>query len=205
LIYVLFTSFANILYVLLQGLIRRIRQVKGLIIGAYLLFVAFLKNSYNSIKKFILLILQNNYSIGFIAFIVFAIISYYKSDQLLFGISTLMLFSGLTTLIIQKPEFIANTVSNIHHSAYRQSLKIRKRFGKIQSFDCENCGASITSSYAYCVECNHKLPVCSVCKNQILPGIEIMQCGHCNESGHIEHLDRWLMIKAICPNCRVPW
>ena len=204
-ILLLLSSFANILFILLQGLIRRILKLKSLITGFYKLIINFIKKSLNSIKNFIILISQNNYTFGFLSFIIFGIISLYRSDQTLFGISVLMLFSGLTTLIIQKPEFIASTITSLHHSTYRQSFRIRRRFGKIQAFECVNCSTLIDNRFTHCVKCGHKLPVCSVCKNQIVPGMEILQCTNCLESGHIEHLNRWLQIKAICPNCRIPW
>ncbi|MHA2278901.1 MAG: hypothetical protein ACXAC2_24235 [Candidatus Kariarchaeaceae archaeon] len=205
LIILFLSSFTNAIYLLLQGLGRRILQAKGLITGAYYSIIALIRKIGIEINRFITLVLTNNYSLGFFFFIVFGILSYFRSDQILFAISTLMLFSGLTTFLIQKPEFIADTVSNIHHSTYRQSLRVRNRFTKTQSFACANCNAHINSTYPNCVDCGHRLPVCSVCKNKIIPGSKIMQCNHCSESGHSDHLDRWLLIKTVCPNCRLTW
>lgn len=204
-ILVVISSLVNGLSLLLQSLARRIRQLKGLIIRAYELFIDFSKNLYRAIRDFAVLIMENNYSLGFLFFIVFSLISYFKSSQIIFAFATLMLFSGFTTLLIQKPDFIADTISSIHHRTYMQTFKIRNRFVKTQSFECVNCSATISNTYPNCVECGYHLPTCSVCKKQILPGVEIMQCTSCTQSGHIDHLNRWLMIKAICPNCRVAW
>lgn len=201
----LIISFGTAIKLLLKSLARRIIQFRELIISLFFRLKLLIIQIWGALKNFVQITFKNNYSFGFFLFIIFSVLSYTRSDMVLFAISTLMLFASLTTWLLQKPEFIANTISRIHHSTYQRSLKIRNRFSEKNPYQCPNCSIFVSPLYLTCPHCKEILPTCSVCRKIIKPDTEVLICTHCQRPGHRAHIERWLSIKANCPNCHLVW
>ena len=43
--------------------------------------------------------------------------------------------------------------------------------------------------------------ICLICKTTTREGQEITECPHCQAVFHKDHLEEWIKIKGICPNC----
>ncbi|OLS24344.1 MAG: hypothetical protein HeimC2_22900 [Candidatus Heimdallarchaeota archaeon LC_2] len=201
----LIISFGTAIKLLLKSLTRRLIQFRELIISLFFKLKLLIIQIWGTLKNFVQITFKNNYSFGFFLFIIFSVLSYTRSDMVLFAISTLMLFASLTTWLLQKPEFIANTISRIHHSTYQRSLKIRNRFSEKNQYQCPNCSIFVSPLYLTCPRCKAILPTCSVCRKIIKPDTEVLICTHCQRPGHRAHIERWLSIKANCPNCHLVW
>lgn len=201
----LIISFGIAIKLLLRSLARRLIQFRELVVSLFFRLKLLIIHIWGTLKNFVQITIKNNYSFGFFLFIIFAILSLFRSDKILFAISTLMLFAGLTTWLLQKPEFIADSISRIHHSTYKRSLKIRNRFSDKAPYECPNCSVMVTTFYANCPRCQVILPSCSVCRKLIQPEMDSLICTHCQRPGHRSHIERWLMIKANCPNCHLAW
>ncbi len=205
LISLIFISISTAITLFMRSLTRRLIQFRELIVSLFVNLKLLIIQIWNGLKTFVQISIKNNYSFGFFLFLIFSVFSFFRSDMTLFAISTIMLFAGLTSSLLAKPEFIADSISRIHHSTYKRSLKIRHRFSDNSPYMCPECSLLVTAFYTNCPHCQFILPSCSVCRKLIRPGTEALICTHCQRPGHRSHIERWLMIKANCPNCHLAW
>ena len=53
-----------------------------------------------------------------------------------------------------------------------------------------------------CPNCGIDTVLCSVCKLPISFGSEHLECYHCQNVAHKEHLLEWVKVKGTCPVCQ---
>ncbi|NHJ49801.1 MAG: hypothetical protein FK733_18560 [Asgard group archaeon] len=52
-----------------------------------------------------------------------------------------------------------------------------------------------------CSNCGVETVQCSVCKLPISFGSDYLECNHCQNIAHNEHLLEWVKVKGTCPIC----
>ncbi len=83
----------------------------------------------------------------------------------------------------------------VDHDAIRE--RIEKRVVR-----CFSCGEKRTNINEVCPNCGIDTVVCSVCKLPISFGSEYLECYHCQNVAHKEHLLEWVKVKGTCPVCQ---
>ena len=78
---------------------------------------------------------------------------------------------------------------------------IEERLAKRET-RCFSCGAIMKSNQEKCPNCEIEPVVCSVCKLPISFGSSTLQCPHCENIAHKEHLLEWIKVKGSCPICQ---
>jgi hypothetical protein len=69
---------------------------------------------------------------------------------------------------------------------------------------CPSCQRIIRKRETLCSKCGKGLSRCLVCHKVIGPDEDYIQCPHCLGLAHRDHLEEWLLIKAVCPYCQQP-
>ncbi|HUT80497.1 MAG TPA: hypothetical protein VMZ29_04770 [Candidatus Bathyarchaeia archaeon] len=83
----------------------------------------------------------------------------------------------------------------IDHEAIRE--RIEKR-----TIKCFSCGEERTNINEPCSNCGVDTVYCSVCKLPISFGADYLECTHCQNIAHKEHLLEWIKVKGTCPVCQ---
>ncbi|MCK5158409.1 MAG: hypothetical protein KAR08_04590, partial [Candidatus Heimdallarchaeota archaeon] len=99
--------------------------------------------------------------------------------------------TGLISLGVTPTEF----AMPIDHEAIRE--RIEKRVVR-----CFSCGEERTNINEVCPNCGIDTVLCSVCKLPISFGSEPLECYHCQNVAHKEHLLEWVKVKGTCPVCQ---
>lgn len=99
--------------------------------------------------------------------------------------------TGLISLGVTPTEF----AMPIDHEAIRE--RIEKRVVR-----CFSCGEARTNINEVCPNCGIDTVLCSVCKLPISFGSEPLECYHCQNVAHKEHLLEWVKVKGTCPVCQ---
>ncbi|MHA2249334.1 MAG: hypothetical protein ACXAD7_03180 [Candidatus Kariarchaeaceae archaeon] len=191
--------------IITNSILRRLTQLPSLVKRIYELFVDLLRSIWNFIIQNIIFLTYNTYLIGFTASIITLIIAISKQDNTIFAVTILLIIVSLATLLLQRSDQVAERIGQFQQAAYRRATVARRLITRVSSNECPNCGQLLTSNQVQCYTCKNFIPKCSVCKGSIFSGSEILECNHCQEKGHAEHLLRWVQIKPICPHCRREW
>jgi hypothetical protein len=99
--------------------------------------------------------------------------------------------TGLISMGVTPTEF----AMPIDHEAIRE--RIEKRVVR-----CYSCGEERTNINEVCPNCGIDTVICSVCKLPISFGSEHLECYHCQNVAHKEHLLEWVKVKGTCPVCQ---
>ncbi|MBK5113389.1 MAG: hypothetical protein KGD59_11905 [Candidatus Heimdallarchaeota archaeon] len=99
--------------------------------------------------------------------------------------------TGLISLGVTPTEF----AMPVDHDAIRE--RIEKRVVR-----CYSCGEERTNINEICPNCGIDTVLCSVCKLPISFGSEHLECYHCQNVAHREHLLEWVKVKGTCPVCQ---
>ncbi len=78
---------------------------------------------------------------------------------------------------------------------------IMERISK-RTTKCFSCGEERTNFQEACPNCGVDTILCSVCKLPISFGSEYLECYHCENIAHKEHLLEWVKVKGTCPICQ---
>jgi len=54
----------------------------------------------------------------------------------------------------------------------------------------------------FCAECGEQVKRCQICRAMIVYGDVLLECPHCNNSFHSEHIREWLKVSGDCPVCK---
>ncbi|NHK31024.1 MAG: hypothetical protein FK730_06705 [Asgard group archaeon] len=79
--------------------------------------------------------------------------------------------------------------------------EIRERISK-RTIRCFSCGEERTNVNEPCSNCGIDTVQCSVCKLPISFGSDYLECYHCQNVAHKEHLLEWVKVKGTCPICQ---
>jgi hypothetical protein len=79
--------------------------------------------------------------------------------------------------------------------------EIRERISK-RTIRCFSCGEERTNVNEPCSNCEIDTVQCSVCKLPISFGSDYLECYHCQNVAHREHLLEWVKVKGTCPICQ---
>jgi hypothetical protein len=79
--------------------------------------------------------------------------------------------------------------------------EIRERLAK-RTLRCFSCGEERTNVNEPCSNCGVDTVQCSVCKLPISFGSDYLECSHCQNIAHKEHLLEWIKVKGTCPVCQ---
>ncbi|NHJ49803.1 MAG: hypothetical protein FK733_18570 [Asgard group archaeon] len=79
--------------------------------------------------------------------------------------------------------------------------EIRERISK-RTIRCFSCGEERTNVNEPCSNCGVETVQCSVCKLPISFGSDYLECSHCQNVAHREHLLEWVKVKGTCPICQ---
>lgn len=79
--------------------------------------------------------------------------------------------------------------------------EIRERISK-RTIRCFSCGEERTNVNKPCSNCGVDTVQCSVCKLAISFGSNYLECSHCQNIAHREHLLEWIKVKGTCPICQ---
>ncbi len=198
-------SFLQISAIFINGLIRRLTHIPSLLKQLINLVKEGIYWLWELVNSSLIFIIYNTYLFAFAGAILVGIYSFYAEDEILYGIALILVIIAFMMLLVQKPTQIADRISRVQQYAYQRSTIARNFVKRVESNECPNCGAWVEKNYTQCYSCNNPIPKCSVCKGAIFTGSEIISCNHCEQSGHRDHLQRWIQIKPICPHCRKNW
>jgi len=147
----------------------------------------------------------NSFLLAFIGVIVFGTLAISQADEILGGIAIVFLLIAMVNIIGERREAITNRVGQLQQSAYRRSFSLRNLIRGSYSGNCPNCHHELRADQSYCQNCGTYIPDCLICRNTIYAGEETLTCPNCQYIGHADHLERWLSIRPICPNCKEEW
>jgi len=164
----------------------------------------FLSILWKSIKSLLL----NNWIIGAVGAPIFLVLGivYKNNSSLAIALFFMLLSFGLFSL--SKPESIGRVVTGVGDRVIKRKLRVKKYVNEHPTVPCRNCGHPLSHSEMLadtCKWCGASIEKCVVCYSMIGMEDNAISCPHCQNSGHLEHLEGWTDITGKCPYCRQPW
>lgn len=205
---ILLVRMGELFLIFLNGLVRRIRNLPGLVRTLFVRLKEGLVQLFHYSINFLSFLNFNTYLVGILAFAGFGIVALIRTDSMMGAIALNFLFISLAMLLYQQWDRVASSIQSVNQRAYQSSFTIRnyaRRAARSSAIQCYNCGAEVARTAHECNNCHIVYNNCMVCKNFIFPVEAVMECKSCTNQGHKEHIENWLKLRSTCPICREQW
>ena len=150
----------------------------------------------------------NTWVLGFVAAPILFSMGLYLMDERLIAATIFDLLLSFGLFSIKKPHLVDRVVNNIGDRMVRRTIGVKRYIKEHPTVPCRSCGHPLTHQEmlgSYCKWCNAPIEKCVVCYSMLGKDDSVISCPHCQNSGHLEHLEKWTQMTGKCPYCRQPW
>ncbi|MHA1984988.1 MAG: RING finger protein [Candidatus Hodarchaeales archaeon] len=161
-----------------------------------------------TLKRLLISIWNNFHWIGFVAGILYIILSFSSQDNLFItsGFVIVIGFFFLFGVIYPQRERIINVVQQIQEYSWEAGLQLNYRLRTVaegwRKIKCANCDNDIPLGSQKCDSCEKEVRRCMICKLPLKTGQKLSECPKCKNSAHENHWKFWINLNQDCPLCK---